>query len=895
MVHDFKEKGITYFGKIPEGTEYVTADKSLSSYLNKSYMIKPGETMTLSNGFHFKAENGQTFSIGFEHPDSTMLDTWGFQKRYDEKNRLIAQKSPGTDWVYMVYDKWNRLVYTQDGVQRETNEWTFTKYDRHDRPVMTGFVTLNNTREELAASLEGLSSSERSESDDSALGNYNAIAGYTLNQTHPKNITMNNIFTISYYDDYSFMTDVTPFSSAGSIFSFQTDLSYTTSDKLDIFRGQVTGSQTRILDGSGTMLKTISYYDDRYQVIQLISDNHLGGWDRVSNRYSFTGNLTESLTTHSTNLPGESERTIKLTYSYDHADRLLEVVHQVQNKDPVILSRNEYNELGELINRKLDSKDNGTSFAQSIDYDYNVRGWMTRINDAALSDPNDLFGMEMYYTTGFDTDQDQYGGNISGVKWKSALDDAQRQYGYVYDNTNKIRFGDYHSSDGTENQRYDVEMNGFDKNGNITGIKRKGLTSDLMAEIKTFGDIDDLTYSYSGNQLQAVDDSKSTTYVGGFNDNGSTYSGTEEYIYDANGNLIKDTNKGITNIEYNEMNLPSKIEFDQNRYIVFTYDAAGTKLRQQIVNGSIENALEIDYIGEYMYMDSVLIQIFTEEGRIVDPYFGGMQSDYQYQYFLTDHLGNTRVAFTEKETLVYELTHETSNQTYESSVFENYGDLNIISADIYDHTGITSPGKSERLSGITTEIIGGSKMLVVGKGDQVVLDAYAKYLDPSNPQNTTVAADILDAITGAFNVSAGEQQIIYDAFYDLFSTGPVIGTEDLEHVDAPKAFLNYILFDGNFIFQDMGFDQISTAALEDGTDIQHEHLTLTLDVEVNGFLYVYLSNENDETVDVYFDDLTITHELSPVIQAEDYYLFGGLLAGNSYQRLGTEKNRYLYQ
>ena len=45
-------------------------------------------------------------------------------------------------------------------------------------------------------------------------------------------------------------------------------------------------------------------------------------------------------------------------------------------------------------------------------------------------------------------------------------------------------------------------------------------------------------------------------------------------------------------------------------------------------------------------------------------------------------------------------------------------------------------------------------------------------------------------------------------------------------------------------------------------------------------------------MDVYFDDLKITHYPSPIVQEDDYYPFG--LAFNSYQRPGETEQKYLY-
>lgn len=53
-----------------------------------------------------------------------------------------------------------------------------------------------------------------------------------------------------------------------------------------------------------------------------------------------------------------------------------------------------------------------------------------------------------------------------------------------------------------------------------------------------------------------------------------------------------------------------------------------------------------------------------------------------------------------------------------------------------------------------------------------------------------------------------------------------------------------------------------------------------------------LCNKDETLVDVFFDDLKVTHTKSPVIQANDYYPFG--LTFNSYQRENVTGNRYLY-
>jgi hypothetical protein len=98
--------------------------------------------------------------------------------------------------------------------------------------------------------------------------------------------------------------------------------------------------------------------------------------------------------------------------------------------------------------------------------------------------------------------------------------------------------------------------------------------------------------------------------------------------------------------------------------------------------------------------------------------------------------------------------------------------------------------------------------------------------------------------------------------------GPWIGSGDWEDETAPKAYLNYILFDENFVLVDFGFDQVSTAAASG-----HEYIGLHVKVQQKGYLYVYLSNEQAVQTNVYFDDFEILYH-SAVEQVDDYYPFG---------------------
>jgi len=179
-------------------------------------------------------------------------------------------------------------------------------------------------------------------------------------------------------------------------------------------------------------------------------------------------------------------------------------------------------------------------------------------------------------------------------------------------------------------------------------------------------------------------------------------------------------------------------------------------------------------------------------------------------------------------------------------------------------------------------------------GDKVKMEVYGKYITPT-ANNSGVVADMAGAFISAFGTPAGatlEGSFLESVNEILFPAGPFIEPGAWEDDNAPKAYLNYILFDQNYVPYKFGFDQIDIEALEDGTDIDHDLMQLEVTATKNGYAYIYLSNENDKLVDVFFDDFKIEHEYSGIIQQDDFYAFGLAHNQNPQRQLS---NKYLYQ
>ncbi len=68
---------------------------------------------------------------------------------YDSRNRLIEKKIPGGGTIRMVYDKRDRLRFTQNSNQASVNEWSYTKYDELNRPVISGVLNSKSTAPRL--------------------------------------------------------------------------------------------------------------------------------------------------------------------------------------------------------------------------------------------------------------------------------------------------------------------------------------------------------------------------------------------------------------------------------------------------------------------------------------------------------------------------------------------------------------------------------------------------------------------------------------------------------------------------------------------------------------------------------------------------------------------------
>ncbi|MBB6368948.1 RHS repeat domain-containing protein, partial [Chryseobacterium shigense] len=526
------------------------------------------------------------------------------------------------------------------------------------------------------------------------------VSGMNVYYNMSPTVIVNVLLSVNYYDTYP------PYSfnpSFPSTIQGEPTLSDAPSTDGRSTKGLPVMSLVKnIEDDSWT--RNYTYYDTKGRAVGSYSINHLGGYTKTESKLDFAGVPQETYTTH-LRRPNENSVSVKERFVYDNQNRLLKHYHQVDNWTEQLLAENSYNELSQLSNKKVGST-NGGAPLQSIDYAYNIRGWMTDINKDQMTVPDlggKLFSYKIKYNqkngltnpdpvlfAGKDV-QPKYNGNIAEVDWR-AIESLganppidPKRYGYAYDGLNRLTAGYYQNPNNTGSKE-NTESIDYDLNGNITSLYR---TSVMENDNTTATVIDKLAYTYVGNQAVRIKDNSN---------NNTGYEGTAglPIDYDLNGNMKSMMDKQITGISYNFLNLPDVLNIGLDpitSQIKTNYRADGVKLRKENLKTSVGIAgtawtKEItDYLDGFQYLNktssdggasemfsvapmdtkrALEMQAFSLAPIDFDPipvdpivqnphnpelqFFPTAEGFYDYQrkmyiYQYKDHLGNARVSY----------------------------------------------------------------------------------------------------------------------------------------------------------------------------------------------------------------------------------------------------------
>jgi RHS repeat-associated protein len=607
----------------------------------------------------------------------------------------------------------------------------------------------------------------------------------------------------------------------------------------------------------------------------------------------------------------------------------------------------------------------GKNAMETLTYGYNIRSWLTGINSAYALDQNtgdqfnDFFGLYL----GYDNRDNQFAaarldGKITGALWKSQGDNSMRKYDYTYDDLGRMTSGLFNQrmtpADNWSNSSVDLsEYIGYaDANGNIRSMKHMGIVPGITGGLV----VDNLTYSYGSaadpnvNQLSRVDEGANFTGNGQLDDfkDGTNPAGSNDYIYDNNGNLVQDQNKGITDggaggVVYNYLNKPVAITIAGKSLIQYTYDANGNKLTKTVTNLALSpnTSTTTTYDDQFVYQDNILQYILHEEGRmrLITPVntaqiqlnagsnpatvLSGQQG--VFEYFIKDQLSNIRMVLTEEvQTEFYIATMETSSAsdpnlgTDEAKLFgqvdpttgnptaNNEVNLTRTSTPASLWTSNTSAEVADLTAAGTNgnQTIGPNMLLQVSAGDMINAGAAYYYYTNGTTSSSNGVTDALTALMGALltanapaiaEINSGLINSSLGSTTSNFSTF-INANNPTGSVQAPNAYLNILFFDEqfNFIVPDPNNTSLGSRSIQvSAANAQNVSLMLQQKAPKNGYVYIYLSNESNE--DVYFDNFSVSQVHSPIVEEDHYYAFGQKIAGICTLAFNKPESKYHYQ
>lgn len=549
------------------------------------------------------------------------LDDLCYQYNYDEWGRLAEKKLPGKAWEYLAYDKYNRLVATSIK-NSPYGGWLISKYDWKGRIAYTA-ITSGGDRTSFQSSLNNSTATEYENFQPVSV---NGLSFKYTSQSFPT--TISELLTVYNYDFYPSDAPVIMSPVLGQ------DLLTDDAENNNISTlSMPTASYVKNI-GEKKWTKNYIWYDTKGRTIVNHRENHLGGYTKNETKLDFAGFPLESITKHKRLSTDATEVVISERFVYDSSYRLKNHFHKVGNQNEVLLSNLSYNEIGQLVSNTVGDA------LQTINYTYNVRGWLKSIND-----PNnlngDLFGLKLRYneavqeeypSSAYSTEKvvPKYNGNISEVEWKTAYasNEPLRRYGYIYDGLDRLKAAYYNDYSNPQKDEFFEKLT-YDLNGNINTLKRSGQYSPTVPYV-----IDNLTYTYTGNQLKKIVDATNN------NSGYLTYDPTNpEMTYDENGNMTSQMSKRISTINYNFLDLPTyATTIGKGAYnLTFVYRADGVKVSKSYKSG-ISAARVTEYLDGFQYYNNVLQFVPTTEG-----YYDFVNNRYVYQY--KDQVGNVRLSY----------------------------------------------------------------------------------------------------------------------------------------------------------------------------------------------------------------------------------------------------------
>jgi RHS repeat-associated protein len=642
-------------------------------------------------------------------------------------------------------------------------------------------------------------------------------------------------------------------------------------------------------------------YDDQGRMVWVIQEIVGLGIKVIEYAYDNSGNCTEIA--YQKNQPDAFYH----HYTYDADSRLKKVHTSFDGVTKKIQATYDYYLHGPL--KRIILADG----LQGIDFVYAINGALKTINHPDQSkdpgkDTNDVFGITLEYhsndyqganynagATDLPGYTDQYNGVLKAMDWHSPANlNDPGVYAFTYDNNYQLKEATFGKlTVGAPNSfvldpanDFTERVTEYDENGNIKGLFRNGLNINQVTN--TTADFD-YVYEPNTNRLDRIDKA-----------NG----GSIDYTYNLIGQMIKQQEgTEAVNVFYNASGLVKEVRDESDNLMVsYLYNEHGQQTKRTIYKDGIPHHSlwsVCDLQGSVLAIYEQPLPAATITLSEIPVYGLGRiavfkPSSNTYFYEIPDHLGNVRAVIGKAETENPKASFENSTYIDEGLKFGNYSRVN---ADLYDHTD--EKGKiytyAHLLHGGYNRQVGMAKSFDVSPGDVVKAEVYAKYEGtvgaPGNLGNFALA------LTGAFGLSPasiGEAAKAYDALYDRGSCiAAGLCNPDDDPLPDPRGYLTILVFDKNYNLVESSVKKIGSTFVQTGGQKKpFDYMWREVVIKEPGYVYIYLSNEGANQQSIYFDDLSITVNHSPVVAGADYYPFGLAMEG---REINDEPYRYGFQ
>ncbi|MBQ9077161.1 MAG: hypothetical protein IJY31_04895 [Muribaculaceae bacterium] len=591
--------------------------------------------------------------------------------RYDVFHRLTMLRRPGSEPEYYVYDKLDRVIFSQDGNQRLTGTWSVNKYTRDFHLAVEGYAVMEGATRETLQQQWGHRMLIESPSPASEAGllytDTCGISGF---------IPMKAYF----YNDYSHWRWALPHDSGYP------------ADTPPSSRGLLTGTATK---HGGTCMVTALVYDRRRRVIAESSRDYWmesHGHERYYD-YSFRGVLQRMKTAVSIYAGGEAveRHTAEWEYTRDRGDRITRATLSIDGGIPCVAWSGTYDAIGRLCSYTPgDGLPVASGIPGTVTYSYDTGGRVTMIESP-------WFSQELYYTTNPNdsTAAVSYSGSLNAATERTSTPSSpvsspamtETAMSYRYDALGRLLSATDTRSGGGFGESF-----GYDRNGNILELTRSfsGTT------------VQDAAIVRHGNRIRSVYDVSDDSRTGEVPQFPSgDYPHAVEY--DANGNRTLDRLRGIDNVNYMpRTNRPTSVTMSDGSRLRWEYHGDGELYRYVTTSAPIIYIASIKENGDTVWRSRSVTDIYTHIGDFVRInndrwrlYHEAGHSDItvsdgavSHRYYIRDRLGSTRTVLDETGQVLQSIGYYPSGLPYALGAGTAETDRLHGGKQFIDHSGV---------------------------------------------------------------------------------------------------------------------------------------------------------------------------------------------------------------